>query len=124
MPGGGVDRSDAPLDRPLPETTLPNVASINRRRGRVDIFSDGGRALAARHADVVFSANSEHRKAVAYAADLRGRLARYGRSVDSLRILPGASVVLGDTPQEAKQHAEWVRRERITRPRALAFFEQ
>ena len=39
MLGGGVDLSDAPLDRPLPEAVLPDVASINRRRGRVDIFA-------------------------------------------------------------------------------------
>ena len=98
------------------------------RQGRPVLFqagdSTGGRELAARHADVVFSANSEYHTAVAYAADLRARLAKHGRSADSLRILPGASVVLGDTPQEAKERAEWVRRERITGPRALAFFEQ
>jgi FMN-dependent oxidoreductase (nitrilotriacetate monooxygenase family) len=114
---------DTDLVRLRATATLP--AS---RQGRPVLFqagdSDGGRELAARHADVVFSANSEYHKAVAYAADLRSRLARHGRSVDSLRILPGASVVLGDTPQEAKERAEWVRRERITGPRALAFFEQ
>ena len=39
MLGGGVDLSDAPLDRPLPESIVPDLASINRRRGRVDIFA-------------------------------------------------------------------------------------
>ncbi|WP_225447899.1 NtaA/DmoA family FMN-dependent monooxygenase [Streptacidiphilus sp. P02-A3a] len=39
MLGGGVDLSDLALDKPLPESLLPNVASVNRRRGRVDIFS-------------------------------------------------------------------------------------
>ena len=39
MLGGGVDLSEAPLDRPLPESVLPDIASINRRRGRVDIFA-------------------------------------------------------------------------------------
>jgi FMN-dependent oxidoreductase (nitrilotriacetate monooxygenase family) len=114
---------DTDLVRLRASATLP--AS---RQGRPVLFqagdSDGGRELAARHADVVFSANSEYSKAVAYATDVRARLSRYGRSIDSLRILPGASVVLGDTPQEAKERAEWVRRERITGPRALAFFEQ
>ncbi|MFF3503385.1 hypothetical protein [Streptomyces sp. NPDC003247] len=42
--------------------------------------SDGSRELAARHTDVVFSANTEYGKAVAYAAELRERLARHGRS--------------------------------------------
>lgn len=97
-------------------------------QGRPVLFqagdSDGGRELAARHADVVFSANTEYGKAVAYAADLRDRLARHGRSPDSLRILPGASVVLGDTPAEAEEKARWVRGEQINGPRAIAFLEQ
>lgn len=36
--GGGVDLSDLPLDKKLPESLLPDVTSVNRRRGRVDIF--------------------------------------------------------------------------------------
>ncbi|TCK22152.1 NtaA/DmoA family FMN-dependent monooxygenase [Pseudonocardia endophytica] len=98
------------------------------RQGRPVLFqagdSDGGRELAARHADVVFSANTEYDKAVAYADDLRARLARHGRSPDSLRILPGAGVVLGDTPAEAQEKARWVRGEQMSGPRAIAFFEQ
>ncbi|WP_245606542.1 NtaA/DmoA family FMN-dependent monooxygenase [Streptomyces himastatinicus] len=39
MLGGGVDLSDIPLDATLPESLLPDVASVNRRRGRVDIFA-------------------------------------------------------------------------------------
>ncbi|MET7402511.1 LLM class flavin-dependent oxidoreductase [Dactylosporangium sp. NPDC005572] len=86
--------------------------------------SPGGRDLAARHADVVFSANTDYDKAVEYAADLRRRLAGYGRSPDAVRILPGASVVLGDTPAEAEEKARWIRREQTTGPRAIAFLEQ
>ncbi|MER7005982.1 LLM class flavin-dependent oxidoreductase [Dactylosporangium sp. NPDC000555] len=97
-------------------------------QGRPVLFqagdSPGGRDLAARHADVVFSANTEYDKAVAYAEDLRRRLAAYGRSPDAVRILPGASVVLGDTPAEAEERAAWIRREQTTGPRAIAFLEQ
>ena len=39
MLGGGVDLSEAPLDAPLPEGLLPDVGSVNRRRGRVEIFA-------------------------------------------------------------------------------------
>ncbi|WP_280434745.1 NtaA/DmoA family FMN-dependent monooxygenase [Nocardia carnea] len=39
MLGGGVDLTGLPLDRPLPETLLPDVDSVNRRRGRVEIFA-------------------------------------------------------------------------------------
>ncbi|GAB3282573.1 NtaA/DmoA family FMN-dependent monooxygenase [Kineosporia babensis] len=98
------------------------------RQGRPVLFqagdSDGGRELAATHADVVFSANTTFEKAVAYAADLRARLARHGRGADSLRILPGAAVVLGDTEAEAQEKAEWIRNEQLSAPRAIAFLEQ
>lgn len=39
MLGGGVDLSGLPLDRPLPESLLPESASVHRRRGRVEIFT-------------------------------------------------------------------------------------
>ncbi|MEV8517717.1 NtaA/DmoA family FMN-dependent monooxygenase [Dactylosporangium sp. NPDC051484] len=39
MLGGGVDLSEAGLDAPLPESLLPDVAAVHRRRGRVEIFS-------------------------------------------------------------------------------------
>ncbi len=98
------------------------------RQGRPVLFqagdSDGGRELAATHADVVFSANTVFDKAVAYAADLRARLARHGRSPDSLRILPGAAVLLAPTEAEARDKAQWVREQQLSAPRALAFFEQ
>lgn len=39
MLGGGVDLTDLPLDKPIPEQLLPQVNSVHRRRGRVEIFS-------------------------------------------------------------------------------------
>ena len=39
MLGGGVDLSEAKLNEPLPESLLPDIAAINRRRGRAEIFS-------------------------------------------------------------------------------------
>ncbi len=121
-PAGAVER-DTGLVRLRATATVPGS-----RQGRPVLFqagdSDGGRELAARHADVVFSANTEYAKAVAYAADLRDRLARHGRSPDSLRILPGAEVVLADTAAEAEEKARWVRGEQVNGPRAIAFLEQ
>ncbi|MFF3504513.1 NtaA/DmoA family FMN-dependent monooxygenase [Streptomyces sp. NPDC003247] len=118
-----------PVERDTDLVRLRATATVpGSPQGRPVLFqagdSDGGRELAARHADVVFSANTEYGKAVAYAADLRDRLARHGRSPDSLRILPGTSVVLGDTPAEAEEKARWVRGEQINGPRAIAFLEQ
>jgi alkanesulfonate monooxygenase SsuD/methylene tetrahydromethanopterin reductase-like flavin-dependent oxidoreductase (luciferase family) len=97
-------------------------------QGRPVLFqagdSDGGRELAARHADVVFSRHREYEEAQAYANDLRSRLKKYGRQPDEVRILPGASVIVGDTPAEAEEKAHWVRREQVNGPRALAYLEQ
>ncbi|UGT57687.1 NtaA/DmoA family FMN-dependent monooxygenase [Nocardia asteroides] len=39
MLGGGVDLSELPLDKPIPETLLPQLDSVYRRRGRVEIFT-------------------------------------------------------------------------------------
>ncbi|MET8871952.1 NtaA/DmoA family FMN-dependent monooxygenase [Nocardia sp. NPDC004604] len=39
MLGGGVDLSELPLDQPIPQTLLPELNSVNRRRGRVEIFT-------------------------------------------------------------------------------------
>jgi alkanesulfonate monooxygenase SsuD/methylene tetrahydromethanopterin reductase-like flavin-dependent oxidoreductase (luciferase family) len=39
MLGGGVDLTEAKLDEPLPESLLPEIGAINRRRGRAEIFS-------------------------------------------------------------------------------------
>ena len=116
-------RRDTDLVRLRADATVPGS-----RQGRPVLFqagdSDGGRELAARHADVVFSANTVYEKAVAYAADLRARLERHGRPADAVRILPGASVVLGATLTEAEEKARWVRDEQINGPRAIAFLEQ
>lgn len=38
MLGGHIDLRDLPLDKSLPESLLPEVTSINRRRGRVEVF--------------------------------------------------------------------------------------
>ncbi|MFJ3671415.1 NtaA/DmoA family FMN-dependent monooxygenase [Streptomyces sp. NPDC090106] len=39
MLGGGVDLSELPLDAKLPDSHIPEVTSVNRRRGRVEIFA-------------------------------------------------------------------------------------
>ncbi len=97
-------------------------------QGRPVLFqagdSPGGRELAAKHADVVFSANTAYDKAIAYAADLRARLAGHGRPADAVRILPGATVVLGDTPADAAERSEDIRRRQLNPQRALSFLEQ
>ncbi|AKA27255.1 LLM class flavin-dependent oxidoreductase [Pseudomonas chlororaphis] len=68
--------------------------------------SEAGRELAAQTAEVVFTAQSSLAAAQAFYADLKGRLARYGRDGDSLKIMPGAFVVVGQSESEAREKYE------------------
>ena len=69
--------------------------------------SDVGKDLAARTADVVFSAAQTLGEAQAFYADLKARLPKFGRSPDDLKIMPGVSPIVGSTTREAraKYHA-------------------
>ncbi|MET0459869.1 MAG: NtaA/DmoA family FMN-dependent monooxygenase [Ilumatobacteraceae bacterium] len=83
--------------------------------------SSDGRDFAARNADVIFSAHGyDFDDALAFADDIRRRLAAVGRPADALRILPGASIIIGATEQEAEEKARWVRHQQITPGTALA----
>jgi FMN-dependent oxidoreductase (nitrilotriacetate monooxygenase family) len=64
--------------------------------------SPSGLDLAARTADVVFSVVQELASAQAAYADLKGRLAKYGRNPDQLAVLPGVMPIIGQTDSEAK----------------------
>jgi FMN-dependent oxidoreductase (nitrilotriacetate monooxygenase family) len=64
--------------------------------------SPAGLELAARTADVVFSVVQELESAKAAYADLKGRLAKYGRAAEALAVLPGVMPITGETDAEAK----------------------
>jgi alkanesulfonate monooxygenase SsuD/methylene tetrahydromethanopterin reductase-like flavin-dependent oxidoreductase (luciferase family) len=64
--------------------------------------SDPGQRLAARTADVVFTAHQSLESAQAFYRELKGRLAAFGRGPESLAIMPGFLPVLGGTEQEAR----------------------
>ena len=64
--------------------------------------SEPGRELAARTAEVVFTAQVDLGEAQAFYADVKGRMARYGRNPDHMKIMPGIRYVLGDTYAAAK----------------------
>ena len=68
--------------------------------------SEPGRELAARTADVVFTAQVTLEEAQAFYQDIRGRMPRHGRSPDDIRIMPGIRYVLGHTESEAKERYE------------------
>ncbi|MEN0108464.1 MAG: LLM class flavin-dependent oxidoreductase [Pseudomonas sp.] len=68
--------------------------------------SETGRALAAETAEVVFTAQTSLAKAQVFYADIKGRLAAFGRSEDSLKIMPGVFVVVGDSRSQAQEKFE------------------
>ncbi|PBB26944.1 MULTISPECIES: LLM class flavin-dependent oxidoreductase [unclassified Mesorhizobium] len=69
--------------------------------------SDVGRDLAARTADVVFTAAQTFEEAKAFYNDLKGRMAAYGREPDDIKIMPGVSPVVAETEAEAwEKHEE------------------
>ncbi|SCB45238.1 LLM class flavin-dependent oxidoreductase [Rhizobium multihospitium] len=65
--------------------------------------SEPGRELAARTAEVVFTAHQTIDDARTFYADIKGRLAKYGRDRDDLKIMPGIFPVVGRTREEAQQ---------------------
>ena len=68
--------------------------------------SDAGRELAARTAEVLFTVQQQLAPAKAFYADLKARVAKCGRSPDSLKIMPGVLTVVGRTRDEAQEKFE------------------
>lgn len=68
--------------------------------------SDTGRELAARTAELVFTAQTTFEQGKEFYGDVRSRLARYGRSDDEVKIMPGFYPVVGRTESEAREKFE------------------
>ena len=68
--------------------------------------SEPGRELAARTADVVFTAQVDLGEARAFYSDVKSRMARYGRAPADMKIMPGIRYVLGRTEVEARDRYE------------------
>ncbi len=97
-------------------------------QGRPVIFqagdSDEGREFAASTADAIFSRYSKLDEGQAFYRDVKGRLARYGRGPDELKILPAATYVLGDSESDAQDRAREVRFQQVSGQTAIKFLEQ
>ncbi|MER1989293.1 LLM class flavin-dependent oxidoreductase [Solibacillus isronensis] len=63
--------------------------------------SEAGKELAAKTAEVIFTAWQTLEDAQAFYKDVKGRLAKYGRNPEDLKILPGAFIVVAETEEEA-----------------------
>jgi FMN-dependent oxidoreductase (nitrilotriacetate monooxygenase family) len=70
--------------------------------------SDTGRDLAAKLAEVVFTAQTTFEQARTFYGDVMARLPRYGRSPAEVRVLPGIYPVVGRTEAEAREKFEYL----------------
>jgi FMN-dependent oxidoreductase (nitrilotriacetate monooxygenase family) len=86
--------------------------------------SDEGREFAAATADAIFTRHGTLEAGQAFFSDVKGRLAKYGRTNDQLVILPAATFVLGDTDADAQEKAHEVRLQQVSEATAIKFLEQ
>lgn len=96
--GAGHDGQSFSVRDPLDIPPSPQGAPVMVQAGA----SDDGKDLAARTADVVFSAAQTFEEAKAFYDDLKGRLAAYGRQPDDLKIMPGVAPIVAATKAEAQ----------------------
>jgi N-acetyl-S-(2-succino)cysteine monooxygenase len=68
--------------------------------------SNDGRELAAKYAEVIFTAQQHIEDAQEFYRDVKTRLLKYGRHPDDLKIMPGVSIFVAKTEQEAKEKYE------------------
>ncbi|EOM78000.1 LLM class flavin-dependent oxidoreductase [Rhodococcus rhodnii] len=86
--------------------------------------SGDGREFGAAHADAIFTVHGSIEAGKAFFADVKERLARYGRDRDALKVLPAAAVVLGDSAEDAAERARDIRLRQVGPHTAIAFLEQ
>lgn len=89
---------EGPLNVPRPPQGHPVVVQAGA--------SEPGRALAARTAEVIFTANQTLADAQAFYRDVKRRLPAFHRRPEQLLIAPGIFPVLGGTEEEARRNHE------------------
>jgi alkanesulfonate monooxygenase SsuD/methylene tetrahydromethanopterin reductase-like flavin-dependent oxidoreductase (luciferase family) len=94
----GHDGESFSVRDPLDIPPSPQGAPVMVQAGA----SEDGKDLAARTADVVFSAAQTFEEAKAFYDDLKGRLAAHGRQPDDVKIMPGVAPVVAATKAEAQ----------------------
>lgn len=89
-----------PLNVPRPPQGYPVIVQAGA--------SDAGIELAAQTAEAIFSPHNNIETAKAYYDDVKGRMAKYGRDPRHLKVLPGLSVVVRPTEEEAAADYEYI----------------
>lgn len=87
-----------PLNVPIGPQGYPVVAQAGG--------SPQGIELAAKHAELIYASLLDKQTALVFGANVRGRAAGYGRGPDSIRVLPGLTVIPGATRAEAHRKHE------------------
>lgn len=87
-----------PLNIPRPPQGYPVLVQAGS--------SEGGRELAAKSAEVIFTAQQTLGAAQEFYTDVKSRLKKYGRTPDQMLIMPGLSPIVGDTEAEARDIEE------------------
>ncbi len=93
-------RVRGPLNVPRPPQGYPVIIQAGA--------SDTGRELAAATAEVVFTSPQNIEAGVAFYNDVKGRMAKYGRQPDQLKILPGLSVTVAETDALAQEKFDYL----------------
>ncbi len=65
--------------------------------------SEPAREVSARVADAVFTSQPTIEEAMAFYADVKGRMGKFGRDPDTLKIFPGVAIFTGRTAEEAEE---------------------
>lgn len=87
-----------PLNIPRPPQGYPVLVQAGS--------SERGKELAAKTAEVIFTAQQTFGAGQAFYIDVKSRLKKYGRTQDQLHILPGFSPIVADTEAEARELEE------------------
>ncbi len=122
----GVSR---PFAHEGPQFTISGEFTVPRSpQGHPVVIQAGdsseGREFAASAADIIFTRHGTLEAGRDFYADVKGRLAAYGREADSLKIMPGVTVVVGDNDAEAQEKAAEIRRQQVSPQNAILAAEQ
>jgi N-acetyl-S-(2-succino)cysteine monooxygenase len=97
---GPVFSVRGPLNIARPPQGYPVIAQAGS--------SEAGKELAAETAEIVFAALQTLSQAQTFYADVKGRMSRYGRAEDSLKIMPGLNPIIGRTEEEAREKHQYL----------------
>jgi len=96
-----------PLDHVGPHFTCAGPMCVPRSPQGQPVMvqaggSEAGLELAAETADMVYTVQSDFESGRRFYADLKGRMAKYGREPDDLKVMPGVYTIIGSSEQEAE----------------------